>query len=149
VCLMLESNATAAQRGAAVRARVRAAVTCEDDSSDRIDDRAARNLAACVRAALSALGGTARDVAMFADLNGESARAHRLGFALTTLADCLIDPAIEHPAVSFGETGAAFPAIATCLAVGSFDRGYARSNAALIVNTDVAGNAACVVIERP
>ena len=86
---------------------------------------------------------------MFTDLNGETSRALRVGFAMSSVTDCLVDPTMEHPAVCFGETGAAFGPLATCLVVGSFDRGYARSPVALITNTDESGGAGCVVLQRP
>jgi 3-oxoacyl-[acyl-carrier-protein] synthase-1 len=150
VCLMIEPRAAAEQRGARPRARIRAAVTCEDVDSGRVDERASRNLASCVRTALSSIEGTRiRGATMFTDLNGETSRAVRLGTAMALLTDCLVDPAVEHPAECFGETGAAFGALSTCLAVGSFDRGYARSAFALVANTDDSGSAACVVLQQP
>jgi 3-oxoacyl-[acyl-carrier-protein] synthase-1 len=151
VCLVLESPVAAQQRGARGRARIRASLTADDgEPSDHVDDQAGRNLAAGVRAALSPLDPAGvRGAAMFTDLNGETARAVRLGTAMTALGDCLHDPTIEHPVECFGEIGAALSAVATCLAVGSFDRGYAPSTFALVTNTDPAGTAGCVVLERP
>jgi 3-oxoacyl-[acyl-carrier-protein] synthase-1 len=55
-------------------------------------------------------------------------------------------PIMWYPAASFGDTGAAAAAIATCLAVCAHERGYAPSvHAIVMANSDGASRAGCVV----
>jgi 3-oxoacyl-[acyl-carrier-protein] synthase-1 len=149
-CLLLESPTEARRRGATGRARIRTSVVCESDTpSENVEDQAARNIAACLRTALLRVDPANRErAALFTDLNGEPARAQRLGTAMTALTDSLQGATIEHPIECFGETGAVLAPLAACLVVGSFDRGYARSSSAFVLNTDDDGSTACVALER-
>ncbi|NTX02577.1 beta-ketoacyl synthase N-terminal-like domain-containing protein [Myxococcus sp. CA040A] len=65
-------------------------------------------------------------------LNGNEWRAREWGMSLLTLGPELGDARQWHPAESFGETGAATAAFATCMAVRALQRTYARTEDVLV-----------------
>jgi 3-oxoacyl-[acyl-carrier-protein] synthase-1 len=75
---------------------------------------------------------------LLSDLNGEHSRASELGHTLARAS--LRVPALGaaqrwYPAASFGDTGAASAALATCLGTRAFARGYAPAPMAVILSS--------------
>ena len=79
---------------------------------------------------------------IYVDLNGEPYRADDWGHALTRLRPLYSvgNWHYNYPAINFGETSAASPALAMLLAVRSFARGYAAGEHAFVVSADDAGH---------
>ncbi|MFY0566308.1 hypothetical protein ACN28E_21065 [Archangium lansingense] len=69
---------------------------------------------------------------LIGNLNGDEWRAREWGMALTKLPPALRDARLWIPALSFGEIGAATGAVAACMGVRAFARGYARTEDVLI-----------------
>lgn len=77
------------------------------------------------------------DAWVIVDLNGEPRRAMEWGHALVRLrsrGEAFAAPALWYPAASFGDTGAASGAIAACVALSAFKRGYAPSGEAILLS---------------
>lgn len=73
-----------------------------------------------------------------ADQNGEYYRAHEWGTALVRLvarSQRLADPKVWYPAISFGDTGAACGAVAACMVVRAFARGYSAGPTAAVISS--------------
>ena len=86
------------------------------------------------------------------DLNGEHARASEWGNALTHLiarSPVYQEIAVEVPALSFGDTGAASGAVAACMALHAFARGYAASDTVAIVNASDGGTRTAFLLRAP
>lgn len=91
-----------------------------------------------VRDPLVAAVDTAPAPWLIADQNGETYRAHEWGCAqMRLLSDFrrLESAVVWYPAVFFGDTGAASAAVATCMALRAFARGYAPAQVATVVST--------------
>lgn len=106
-----------------------------------------------MRQLTGAIGGfTGREWAI-TDQNGEAFRASDWGCSLVRLGKTRI-PAdsggqVWLPAGSFGDVGAATGAVATCVAVRAFERGYAPArNVLIMTNSDGASRAGCVLSQR-
>jgi 3-oxoacyl-[acyl-carrier-protein] synthase-1 len=87
---------------------------------------------------------------VYVDLNGEAWRAADWGSALArTLSRCAIASwSICMPASSFGDVGAAGPALALVLGSRSFLRGYARGPYALVAVAGDEGDRAAIVLSN-
>ena len=85
---------------------------------------------------------------LIVDQNGEVFRATDWGRTLVRYRAIrpIDDPTIWYPAASFGDTGAAAGALATCMAIRAHERGYAASAHAIVMtNSDGASRAGCVI----
>jgi 3-oxoacyl-[acyl-carrier-protein] synthase-1 len=74
---------------------------------------------------------------LVADTNGEDFRALELGHALVRLRarfEAFAAPVVWYPAVSFGDTAAASGALAICVALAAFSRGYAPGAVASVTS---------------
>ncbi|ATB27677.1 hypothetical protein [Melittangium boletus] len=86
---------------------------------------------------------------VYADLNGEDARAYEWGTALVRLSEAHELPTSIHtPAVSLGDTGAASGAISIAAAVRSLVRGYAQGDDILVWSSSDTGEVASALITR-
>ena len=86
---------------------------------------------------------------VYADLNGEEARAYEWGTALVRLSPAHELPTSIHcPAVSLGDTGAASGAISIAAAVRSLVRDYARGDKILVWSSSDTGEVASALITR-
>ena len=54
------------------------------------------------------------------------------------------EPVLWYPAASFGDTGAASGAVALCMAIRAFERGYAPAQTATIISSADGSNRAAV-----
>jgi 3-oxoacyl-(acyl-carrier-protein) synthase len=84
-----------------------------------------------------------------ADLNGDAFRGNDWGYALTRLAarDRRVGAfPMTIPAESFGEIGAAHGAVASCMAIRAFERGYAPASQALVCLASYDGGRGAFVI---
>ena len=84
-------------------------------------------------------------IQVYCDLNGEVYRAHEW-----MLAHCrtLNDPIVSHPADCIGDIGAAFCPLLICWAAIAFERGYAKSDNALIFCSSDGGLRGAICLER-
>ncbi|HYO73769.1 MAG TPA: hypothetical protein VEU33_47660 [Archangium sp.] len=113
---------------------------------------AGRALADVITKALAQAGASnAVEGNVYLDLNGETFRANEWGYTLLrTRQACQLDSWSQHiSAMSFGETGAAAPLLALCLAARAFSRGYGRGRHALILVSGDDGHRAGMVLEYP
>lgn len=95
------------------------------------------------------LEGRQRVAEVYADLNGEEARAYEWGTALVRLSPAHELPASIHcPAISLGDTGASSGAISIAAAVRSLVRGYARGDEILVWSSSDTGEVASALITR-
>jgi 3-oxoacyl-[acyl-carrier-protein] synthase-1 len=86
---------------------------------------------------------------IIADLNGEYWRAYELGSAIVRLGNRLGEmSSFVLPSESLGETGAASGAIAVCVAVRSFVRGYALNDEALITLSSEYGKVGAIYVAK-
>ncbi len=85
------------------------------------------------------------------DHTGETYRAMDWGHATVRLARLAgaFSPVVWFTAASFGDTGAASAALATCLVTGAFDRGYAPSRSAIVVSSSDGPARAAVLLQAP
>ncbi|NMO15071.1 hypothetical protein HPC49_08230 [Pyxidicoccus fallax] len=98
-------------------------------------------LATCV---LNVLGASPeQDVVFLCDLNGEQRRAWEWGSALVRLKShvpSLGDSPAWVPATSFGDMGAAYGAVAACIALRAFERRYAPARRFVVVSQSDSGD---------
>lgn len=95
------------------------------------------------------LKGRQRVAEVYADLNGEDARAYEWGTALVRLSPAHELPTSIHcPAVSLGDTSAASGAISIAAAVRSLVRDYARGDEILVWSSSDTGEVASALITR-
>jgi 3-oxoacyl-[acyl-carrier-protein] synthase I len=87
---------------------------------------------------------------IYADLNGEVARASEFGSALAQLPPDSSLRSCFHffPALAFGETGAAGPLLGLVLTARAFERGYASGQSAIGIVASDEGLRAAIVVER-
>jgi 3-oxoacyl-[acyl-carrier-protein] synthase-1 len=106
----------------------------------------ARALAEVIAASLT---GSPDPVELYGDLNGEEWRAAEWGTCLVHLQAASAPQHAQHnlPAIALGDTGAASGAIALCLAVRAFERGYARAPRALVWSRSDQGWLGAAVLE--
>jgi len=131
--ILLEGMSTGVQRK--ISARVVGTGFAEDNSHQFSEKPAAGSaLAGAIQQALSCGSTIAAPSFVVGDLNGSERRALDWGHALLRLrrhTDVSSLP-LWLPSVAFGETGAATGALATCLTVRAFERGYAPGSQALV-----------------
>lgn len=122
----------------------------------RLDDERpglhGRALVEAIREVLQRNEQRERDVrVMIHDLNGQERRAREWGTALIQLlSDFRSLGELERwlPAVSFGDTGCAAGAIAACMAIRAFARGYSRGNEILLCNASEQGERGAAILRR-
>jgi 3-oxoacyl-[acyl-carrier-protein] synthase-1 len=148
--LLLERMGRAKRRGGTIGAVMQApSVIAPPDLEEPGPDQRppGKVLSEVMLQALSNGGGapTARGT-LYVDLNGTTPRAVDFGNALVHLAPAysLDRWTRAFPAESFGETGAASAAIAICMAVRAFIRGYAEGSQALVVISSAMGGKAAL-----
>ena len=148
--LMLENESAARGRGAEVVGIIQAAAVGRDKAArcsrkPPLGIGLAQTISQCL-----AIAPEASDVGwVIADLNGDAFRANDWGYALVRLIASyprLGECPVVAPAESFGETGAAQGAIASCMAVRAFARGYAPDPRALVWLTSYRGDRGAFVI---
>jgi 3-oxoacyl-[acyl-carrier-protein] synthase I len=104
-------------------------------------------LTTAISAALELAGWASGDVGkVYCDLNGEVYRAHEWMLALCRT---LTNPKIVHPADCIGDIGAAFAPLLIGMAAVALDRGYARTDRALVFCSSECGNRGSVCLSRP
>lgn len=148
-CFLLENMDEAARRKAKVQALVTSA-SASLESRDNPAGNGARldDYTKCARATSGAGSPFQGDI--YADCNGEPWRAAAYGSLRVNLSDCIASASrTVFPSESLGETGAASGAIAVCMAVRSFVRGYARGGQALIVSLSERGMAGAIRLAKP
>jgi 3-oxoacyl-[acyl-carrier-protein] synthase-1 len=108
-----------------------------------------RSQSEMVRALSDGLEGSSGGHWMIVDQNGEVYRASDWGCSLVRLQGTAAGHAaaqVSYPAGSFGDTGAASGAVATCMAVEAYERRYAPFPHALVLtSSDGCNRAGCVV----
>lgn len=151
---VLERAATARARGAHLLAVVESlafAVEADNLLSARMS-RGAALAEVLTAAAPAARWKDSADVWLVTDQNGEVHRAHEWGSALSRLVarDTIFrSPRLWYPAVSFGDTGAAFGGVAMSLAIRAFARGYAPFPLSTITCSAESSMRAAAVIADP
>jgi 3-oxoacyl-[acyl-carrier-protein] synthase-1 len=86
------------------------------------------------------------------DHNGETYRAREWGYAVTRLLarwPAFANPVLWYPAASLGDTAGASGAVALCLVVRAFVRGYAPGDQAIITSSADGPGRSAVLAERP
>lgn len=85
---------------------------------------------------------------LIGNLNGDDYRARNFGAANAKLGTSVIGEDVEqwYPVMSFGETGAATGALATCVAVRGLVRGYSKSPSVLVWLTSDDGNCSAFLV---
>ena len=89
---------------------------------------------------------------VLSDQNGETYPALEWADFVIRAQGRLPDPAAEplwYPAISFGDTGAASGALAACMAVRAFSRGYAPASTAIVVSGTYEGARSGLRLESP
>jgi len=85
------------------------------------------------------------------DQNGEPYRAMEWGYAVVRLIrdwPGLHDAVLWYPAISFGDTGAAFGAVAVCMAVRAYERAVSPDARAIVVSSSDSSNRSVVVLQQ-
>ncbi len=134
--LLLETAASARARGAPILAQL-GGLARATESVDRTAEKPAVGVGLATAAAvtLEQLGaGPLGPRFVIGSLNGDVHRARDWGYAAVRLQGRKLLAAYEdwHPALSFGDVGAATGPAAACLAARAFARGYAPAPAALV-----------------
>ena len=152
--LLIERMGWAKRRGGTIGAVMQTpSVSASPDPEETGPDQQApgKALSEVMLQALSNVGGAPMTRGtLYADLNGTTPRAVDFGNALVYLAPVypLDGWTRAFPADSFGETGAASAALAICMAVRTFVRGYSEMNQALIIISSVSGGKAALGLRR-
>ena len=131
--VLLESERRARARSATILARVEGLGRGREPNT-RATERASTGagLCAALEAALRPLG-PAQGLWVLCDLNGESDRAFEWGLAQARLGPLLAGSrAVDHPAHSLGDVGAASGGVLLACAATGFARGYAPAEHALL-----------------
>jgi 3-oxoacyl-[acyl-carrier-protein] synthase-1 len=84
------------------------------------------------------------------DQNGELYRATEWGNVVVRLvgySQAFADPVLWYPAASFGDTGAVSGAVAICMAVNAFARGYAPAQTVAILSSAEDPSRAAVLLK--
>ncbi|MCY1078906.1 hypothetical protein [Archangium lansingense] len=150
-CFLLERVEIARSRSARLEAFLKSVVVDTSYAEDWLDaPRIARPLVQVVRTAVAE--GEQRPLRgdVLLDLNGEEWRARAWGYAQLQLGAELDLPRCRTvlPCASFGETGTASGAMAICLAVRAFVRGYASGSQGLVCSLNDDGHVAAAAFER-
>ncbi len=142
--LLLERRDEAERRGATALAEVRGCEISVEAEGDGAGAAMARALSAIAE------GDTASTFWLISDHNGETSSADALGHAMVRLAlgaPQVADAPRSFPAASFGDTGEAAGAVATCVAVAAFTRAYALGASALVSVSQSAGGSAAIRLD--
>ncbi len=134
--LVIERFATARARGAPVEAWIGAAAYTREEAS-RFSGKppTGAGIFRAISSAYTRLGASAPGIHLgIGNLNGTSHRANDFANALVRLGQAGLPRNFTHwsTATSLGELGAATGAVATCLGVRAFARGYASASHALV-----------------
>lgn len=143
--ILVEAEDEARRRGAKVLAWLEAVKIAQEPETRAEGKRGTgRGLAEAIRGAL----GSRKTVGtVFADLNGEDARAFEWGAALARLARTHDLPASpEAIATSIGDAGAASGAIQLVCATQALVRGYARGDACLVCSSADSGKVGAALL---
>ena len=146
--VLLERYDHAARRSARIEALV-GTPSVGQDSHHRFSGKpnAGVTLAQTLRGCLQQSELQGRRVGLtVGSLNGNEWRAREWGMSLLTLGPELGDARQWNPAESFGETGAAAAAFATCMAVRALQRRYARTEDVLVWSSGEDGRKGAVGI---
>jgi len=149
---LVEPLVAAQARGAAILAVAEAPATaielCTIDGEGVCD---ASGLTAAARRTLGALadGGAGTDL-IIGDLNGEAYRSEEYAYLVTrALHEAVRGPLrLWHPADAIGDTGAAAAAVSICTGARALRRGYARTDAALVLASSEGGLRGTVFLRR-
>lgn len=147
---MLEAPWSARARGAMVLAHIVAAATAQEPRALMSGHRSqGEALARVVAAALGGPGGLPYAAEVIADLNGETWRAEEYGHARVRVPRSTWEgDAVELPATSVGDLGAAMTALQLVLACRSLHRGYASTDRVLLTTSDEYGHVGAAVLEK-
>lgn len=88
---------------------------------------------------------------ILSDHNGEAYRALEWGHALLRLgarAPQIREAPVTYPAIAFGDTGTASGAVACCLAIEAFARGWAPANGAVVLSTGEGRERGAIALTR-
>lgn len=148
-CLLLETQPSAARRGAAAPVLVAGVATGQEKNAFLSGEPSTGEaLAACVQNALERSSpGELFSGDVYLDLNGEFWRAMEWGSALVRLAGRVADPRLHLPCVSVGDVGSASGALGACLAVHELSRGHTRTKQALVVSSSEQGEVGCLSLQ--
>jgi 3-oxoacyl-[acyl-carrier-protein] synthase-1 len=149
--LLLERPDRARQRHRAALARI--AGTAQEQGEDPdVVERPPRGTALLGMMARLFAGAPPGPAWVLTDQNGETFWAHEWGDFVVRAASRLpgfqVGP-LWYPAVSFGDTGAASGALAACLAVRAFARGYAPAPLATVISSTYEGRRGAVQLAAP
>lgn len=147
--VMLECVDSAFARNAEIQAFVEACEVVRD--GDKEFDKAPPSGVALNKAVRDACGETSLENIglLIGSLNGTTWAAREWGSALTRLPETLRDSGLWLPALSFGETGAAFGALALGIAARAFVRNYACSGRVLVWASSGCGTKAALRLADP
>lgn len=147
-CVLVEHEASARRRQAAVLARLSAPALSQGRPLDADPPDAGEALAACAARALARLSpGAPFQGDVVSDLNGEAWRAMQWGTAQVRLGGALGEHRLHAPAEAVGDTGAASGALAICYAAHLIARGASARPAALVLSSAEDGRAAAAAVE--
>ncbi len=151
---LLELLAAAAARGAPVLATVEAPATAVEpitiDAGPEGGVCDASGLTDAARRTLAALadGGTSTGL-LIGDLNGEPYRSEELGYLMARAFGGVQTPLrLWHAADAIGDTGAAAAAVSIAVGARALQRGYARTDGALVFASSEAGLRGTVFLRR-
>ncbi|MFY2561073.1 TIGR02270 family protein [Corallococcus terminator] len=146
--LQVETTLAARRRGAQVHAHIDAMAQAREPTSAVATGEA---LSRALSQVLAQRGGEQGEVGLvIGHLTGAAARARDWGSALVRLDVPAVRRAPDwHPALHFGETGAATGVLSLCMAARAFARGYAPSPAILVWLWAETGTRAALSIRAP
>jgi 3-oxoacyl-[acyl-carrier-protein] synthase I len=150
VALMLEAPWSAQARGVAPLGHVAAVATSQEPKALMSGHRSqGEALARVVEAALLTAGRLPYAAEVITDLNGETWRAQEYGHARVRVPRSTWEgDAVELPATSVGDLGAAMTALQLVLACRSLHRGYATTDRVLLTTSDEYGHVGAAVLEK-
>src|SRR5690606_14058052 len=150
VAFMLEAPWSAKARGAPVLGHIAAVATGHEPKALMSGHRSqGEALARVVEAAVGSAGRLPYAAEVIADLNGETWRAEEHGHARVRVPRATWDgDAIELPATSVGDLGAAMAALQLLLACRSLHRGYASTDRVLLTTSDEYGHVGAAVLGK-
>jgi 3-oxoacyl-[acyl-carrier-protein] synthase-1 len=148
---LLERISDVRKAGLSTRGAITGIAIAQDNNNQFSNDPPiGKALEQAIREAI-AKGMVAREsvALVIGDLNGNERRAMDWGYALVRLHNDyhIGDLPLWLPAISFGETGAATGALAVCLTVRGFERGYAPGDSALVWLASDNGNRGAIVLQ--
>jgi 3-oxoacyl-[acyl-carrier-protein] synthase-1 len=88
------------------------------------------------------------DYTIMCNLNGDPVRANEWGYALVKLSSVLNPKESIIPSESFGELGAAYGFVASCMAISSFERNYNKSRSILVWTSSDKGTKGSFILTR-